>query len=387
MSRVTHFTTALALLVISFGYSYAQAPQQPTLHSPIVNPDGSVTFQMLAPTATLVEVQTDADLKRLPMTKAPNGVWSVTTKPLTPSWYGYNFVLNGKFNTLDPINSHVRENYVSLSSEVLVPGAPPAPWEDADIPHGRVDQIRYTSHIAANLPLNQSGYLVYLPPSYDAKKRGGYPVLYLLHGWSDYETGWAHDGRANFILDTLIDSGKAVPMIVVMPLGYGDLNFVKEHGVWDDPAKIDHNTNLFAETLLHEVMPAVEHEYDVAPGRDNRAIAGLSMGGLESLTVGLNNPDKFAYVVGMSSAIQYEHFDEHFPTYTTPEAAKKANLRLLWVACGIDDGLIKPNRDFVTWAKAKDLPITPIETPGAHTWIVWRDNLLHVAPLLFQPTK
>jgi enterochelin esterase-like enzyme len=354
------------------------------IHSPVVNPDGSVTFRMLAPTATSVTVSTDAALKPLPMTKDESGLWSLTTQPLTPSWYGYSFVLNSGPGILDPLNSHVRGNYVGLTSEVLVPATPPAPWESTDIPHGRVEHVRYTSHIAQNLPLNQSAYVVYLPPAYDAKKKGGYPVFYLLHGWSDNETGWAEVGRANFILDTLIDSGKAVPMIVVMPLGYGDLNFVTEHGVWDSPAKVDNNTNLYEKTLLAEVMPAVEHSYNTAAGRNNRAIGGLSMGGLESLTVGLHNTDKFAYVVGMSSAVTGEHFDEHFPAYASPDAAKKADLRLLWVACGTDDHLIGPNRDFVSWAKAKGLPITPIETPGAHTWVVWRDNLIHFAPLLFR---
>jgi enterochelin esterase family protein len=383
MIRALRSLTVLALSAACTAFSFAQAPP-PVHHSPVVNPDGSVTFSLLAPTATSLDVHTDAVLKPLPMTKGDDGFWTLTTQPLTPSWYGYSFSLNGKIDILDPINNHVRENYSGLSSEFLIPGTPPAPWENTDIPHGRVDQIHYTTHTAQNMPNNQSGYIIYLPPNYDAKKKGGYPVLYLLHGWSDNETGWTRVGRANFIMDTLIDSGKAVPMIVVMPLGYGDLTFVTDHGVWNKPDTVDHNTTLYEQTLLTEVMPAVERDYNIAKGRNNHAIAGLSMGGLESLTVGLHNPDKFAYVVGLSSAVHNADFDRHFPTFASPDAAKKADYKLFWVACGTDDGLIKPNREFIIWAKAKGLPVTPIETPGAHTWVVWRNNLTNFAPLLFR---
>jgi enterochelin esterase-like enzyme len=383
MVRSLRLLPVFALCAVSVATLCAQTPAP--IHSPVVNADGTVTFHLLAPTATSVDIHTDAALKPLPMTKDDSGLWSLTTQSLTPSWYGYSYQLNGKVDILDPLDNKVRENYVSLSSEFLVPGTPPAPWESTDIPHGRLDQSHYTTHIAQHMPANQSGYVVYLPPAYDAKKKGGYPVLYLLHGWSDNETGWSRVGRANYILDSLIDSGKAVPMIVVMPLGYGDLDFVKDFTIWHNTEAVDNNTTLYEKTLLSEVMPAVEHEYNIATGRENHAIAGLSMGGLESLTVGLHNPDKFAYVIGLSSAIHLEQFDRHFPTYTSAEDAKKANLSLLWVACGTDDNLIQPNRDFVVWAKAKGLPVTPIETPGAHTWRVWRDNLLHFAPLLFKP--
>jgi enterochelin esterase-like enzyme len=382
MARALRSLTLSALVVASLTIASAQAPA--SHHSPVVNPDGSVTFSLLAPTATSVEVHTDAALKPLSLTKGDDGFWTFTTQPLPPSWYGYNFTLNGKVDILDPLDSHVRENYVGLSSEFLVPGTPAAPWENIDIPHGRVDQYHYTTHTALNMPQNQSGYVVYLPPNYDAKKKGGYPVLYLLHGWSDNETGWTRVGRANFIMDTLIDSGKAVPMIVVMPLGYGDLTFVTDHGVWNKTDTVDHNTSLYEQTLLTEVMPAVEHNYNVAAGRNNRAVAGLSMGGLESLSLGLHNPDKFAYVIGLSSALKQTPFDTNFSAIAAPGAAKKADYRLLWVACGTDDALITPNRAFVAWAKTKGLPITPIETPGAHTWVVWRDNLIHFAPLLFR---
>jgi enterochelin esterase family protein len=265
---------------------------------------------------------------------------------------------------------------------VLVPGHPPKPWELTAIPHGTVSRHLFTTHVAKNLPEDQEAYLVYTPPGYNAKRKRGYPVLYLLHGWSDTETGWTEVGRANLIFDSMLDDGKIVPMIVVMPLGYGNFDFVtSREDVWHDAARVDENTSLYSQMLETEIIPMVTREYNIAPGRENYAIAGLSMGGLESLTIGLNHANQFAWIGGFSSAIELEHFDEHMPNLN----AKQTNLRLLWVACGTSDEVhIGPSRDFVAWAKAKGLPVTAVETPGQHTWLVWRDNLLHFAPLLFR---
>jgi enterochelin esterase family protein len=134
---------------------------------------------------------------------------------------------------------------------------------------------------------------------------------------------------------------------------------------------------------MQEIIPAVEREYPIAKGRDNHAIAGLSMGGLESVTIGINHADYFAYVGGFSSALKHVDFSKQM---LDPGNAR--DLRQLWIACGTSDSLITPNRDFVTWARAKHLPVTPIETEGKHTWLVWRENLIRFAPLLFrQPRK
>jgi enterochelin esterase family protein len=188
-------------------------------------------------------------------------------------------------------------------------------------------------------------------------------------------------GRAAYILDALIDSGKAVPMIVVMPLGYGNWTFLTNgFSSWGRADAVSENTALFSDELEHEVMPAVEHEYHIAAGRQNHAIAGLSMGGLESLYIGLNHTQQFAYIGGFSAAIQEGKFDAMTPKLD----AKTADLKLLWMACGVDDRLNAPKRAFVEWAKLKGLPVTSVETPGRHEWPVWRDNLLHFVPLLFR---
>ena len=351
-----------------------------TIQSHQVNTDGSLTFRYQNGGAAKVSVDTDAAMQPLAMQRDGKGLWTVTTPPLAPEHYGYSFVVDG-VEQLDPLNHVIRPNLIGFYSDVLVPGHPAKPWELTAIPHGEVTRHVFTTRVAKNLPEDQEAYLVYTPPGYNGTRKGGYPVLYLLHGWSDTEVGWTAVGQANLMLDSMLNDNKIVPMIVVMPLGYGDFNFVtRGHDVWHDHPEIDENVSLDGEMLVSEIIPAVESEYNVAQGRESRAIAGLSMGGLESLTIGLKHADKFAWVGGFSAAMDGENFDTEMPQVN----AKQADLRLLWVACGTSDALIAPNRQFVTWAKAKGLAVTPIETPGKHTWLVWRDNLLHFALLLFR---
>jgi enterochelin esterase-like enzyme len=353
----------------------------PAWPATVVNPDKSITFRLNYPTAKQVSVTTDALLQNVAMTQGADGVWTGTTPPLAPEYYGYTFVVDG-VKILDPLNRYTHVNFVDLYSDILVPGTPPEPWELTDIPHGDVTRHLLTTHIAVHYPENQTAYVVYTPPGYDAKRKSGYPVLYLLHGFSDTEDGWTLTGRANLMLDRMLADGKIVPMIVVMPRGYGDFDVVapvRPTGAAAATANAD-NITLFGKMLTDEIVPSVEREYNVAKGRENRAIAGLSMGGQESTTIGLTRPDLFAWVGGMSSAVPRSDFDTHFPGLD----AKKAHLRLLWMACGTDDRLIMANRAFEDWAKEKGLPITAVETPGAHTFVVWRDDLLKFAPLLFR---
>jgi enterochelin esterase-like enzyme len=356
----------------------AQAPER--FHSTVVHPDHSVTFSYKDAAAAKVTLALEGVATPIPMEKDAAGVWTVTTQPLTPEIYSYHFEADGD-TRLDPRNPHTTINLVNVSNMLTVPGDSPQLWEPTDVPHGTLSHHVYTSGTVLGLPANQSAYFVYTPPGYDAKAKKPYPVLYLLHGWSDNETGWTSVGRANLILDNLLAAGKIKPMVVVMPLGYGDIEFVRGHNVWDQAATIDHNTNLFTQALLTEVLPRVEAEYHVSKDRNDRAIVGLSMGGLESLTIGLTHTGQFAWVGGFSSAVQSLDYTKQL----TSLDPKTANLRLLWIACGTEEGLIEPNRKFIAFLKSKDMPVTQIETPGLHTWMVWRDNLVHFAPLLFQP--
>lgn len=367
----------VATLLIS-QKAVAQAPPAKPVVSPQVNPDHSVTFRYGLQGATKVAVQIDWIGKPLPMQKGADGVWSVTTAPLPPEIYLYTFHVDGQ-SIFDPGNLQTIPNLNSRASVVEVPGDTPEPWDTAAVPHGEVHRHLYTSKVIHGLDQNQEPYLVYTPPGYDAHAAKPYPVLYLLHGWSQTEDGWDLNMHANLILDNLLAAGKMKPMVVVMPLGYGDMNFMSGWDVWSHPAEIDHNTNLFADALLNEILPQVEREYYVAHDRNGRAIAGLSMGGLESLSIGLAHTGTFAWIGGFSAAVHALAYPNPIPTLD----AKAANLKLLWIACGQQDGLFSANQKLETYLRSQGLAVTAIETPGAHVAQVWRDNLIHFAPLLF----
>jgi enterochelin esterase-like enzyme len=363
------------LLMSALAYGQVSA----SFNSNEVHADGSITFRYKDPAAGKVLVNLEGAGKPLPMRKDSDGVWTVVTPPLPPEIYGYGFEVDGR-SQLDPKNPVVKPNLIFVGNLVTVPGNAPQLWEAREVPHGVVHHHFYTSKAAKGLADEQSEYYVYTPPSYDPKRAKPYPVLYLLHGWSDTAAGWTAVGQANFIFDNLIAEGKAEPMLVVMPLGYGDMKFVTSGGgVWDDDAAVDHNVALFSHALLTEILPQVESAYHASKDRNDRAITGLSMGGLESLTIGLTHPDQFGWVGGFSSAMGHREKDE-----LAALSGKTAGLHLLWIACGTEDDLVTPNRKFIAWLKSKGIPVTAIETPGMHTWMLWRDNLAHFAPLIFQ---
>jgi enterochelin esterase-like enzyme len=370
--------SAVFLVAASFSLS---AMAQTSIDSHQVNPDKTITFRYQDPGAKKVVLNIDGLPKPAAMTQDATGLWTVTTPPLAPQIYSYRIDVEGRPH-FDPWNFDITPNLYYQGAEVEVPADTPLLWDIAAVPHGTVHHHTYTTKSVVGLPGNQDNFYVYTPPGYSANSKKPYPVLYLLHGWSQKADAWTSINQADMILDNLMAQGKMKPMIVVMPLGYGDMSFAKTYNVWSDPVAIETNNRLFSQTLLTEVLPLVESIYNVSRKREDRAIAGLSMGGLESLSIGLRNTDKFAWVLGLSSAI-------HRLDYKTLASLdpKTANLRLLWVACGTEDDLITPNRKFVAWLKTKDMPVTAIETPGRHTALVWRENLTQFAPLLFQPAK
>jgi len=311
------------------------------------------------------------------MQKDDRNVWSITTAPLVPDYYGYSFIADGE-RLIDPENPLLVPNLVDTGSAVHVPGPLSLPWELNDVPHGEIHQHFYKSVVAAD----DRDYYVYTPPGYDAAAKKNYPVLYLLHGFSDDASAWTKVGYANVILDNLIAQGKAKPMIVVMPLGYGTMEIV--HQGWDAWSRAemrDVNFKKFSEALLTEVMPRVEGEYRIRKDRDARAIAGLSMGGSESLLTGLNHLDKFSRIGAFSSGGIPPDFQRDFPSL---DATVNQRLKLLWIACGTEDDLITINRNLRVWLKGKGVKATEIETPGMHSWMVWRRNLAEFVPLLFR---
>jgi enterochelin esterase-like enzyme len=350
---------------------------QSTVVSPEVHPDNRVTFRFRGPNNKDVAVQVEGDRGPLPMQKDDQGLWSVTTESLGPDFYGYGFLVDG-VEMFDPSNYEIKPNFLYRSSEVHVPGTSSLPWEIAAVPHGEVHNHFYRSGVVGD----DRNYFVYTPPGYNPRAKETYPVLYLLHGYSDDASGWTAVGRANVILDNLIGQGKAKPMIVVMPLGYGEPKVLEPHsGVFHDAAITQRNFDRFREALLTEVMPRVEAEYSVDRTRESRAIAGLSMGGSESLLTGLNNLDKFAWIGAFSSGGITEDFSKEFPGL---DAKASQQLKLLWISCGTDDHLIEINRKLRAWFASQGVKHEDIETPGMHTWMVWRRNLAEFSSLLFR---
>ncbi len=359
----------------------ARAQTTAPVRSPEIQSDGRVTFRFFDPHAETVVLHLEGLKDPIPMGKGADGLWSVTTEKLVPDLYNYSFEADG-VHLLDPSNPNITPNLFYPSSYVIIPGDPPRPWEMTDIPHGVVHHHFYRSAAGHD----NEDYYVYTPPAYDPNGQTRYPVLYLLHGYSDDASAWTTVGRANLILDSLIADGKAKPMIIVMPLGYGAPEIVQRTHPFGAPL---HNAELreknfrqFTAMLLDEILPGVEKSYRVATDRNSRAIAGLSMGGAESLLTGVNHLDQFSWVGSFSAGTFSEDFDTDFPQLG---ASSNAKLHLLWIACGTEDHFLDENRNLIAWLKAKDVRVTPIETPGMHSWTVWRRNLIAFASEIFRP--
>jgi len=372
-----NFASALIpfLLMLS-AFASAQTAPPPPLVSPDVHADGSVTFRALVPHSQGVFLDLEG-AQPVAMQKDDRGVWSITTVPLQPDYYGYIF-RDGDIPIIDPSNPLLLPNLLQNESLVHVPGPPSLPWEATDGPHGVLHHHFYKSTVVGD----QRDFYVYTPPGYDSRVKTEYPVLYLLHGYGQLTSSWTETGLANVILDHLIDEGKAKPMIVVIPLANGGAEIIAggNKAFRNDNLRMK-NFDKFTRDLLTEVIPRVERDYRVKKDRNARAIAGLSMGGAESLHTGLNHLDEFSWIGAFSSGGMLPSFDEEFPTR---RAYANAKLRLLWVACGVDDGWINLNRDFNKWLNSKGTEHTYLETPGKHTWMVWRRNLANFAPLLFR---
>jgi enterochelin esterase family protein len=383
----------LVLALVAVGILAApgrgQAPQpenrpQPRMghavRSPQVQPDGRVQFRFHAPNAKQVFLAREG-MPRLAMSKDDRGTWSITTDVLQPDLYCYQFVVDGVV-LADPANPMCKPIVTGGHESIVhVPGPASLSWEPQDVPHRTLHRHVYQSRVLGEArPL-----LVYTPPGYDPAAAQTYPVLYLLHGVMDDETAWTTAGQTHVILDNLIARRKARPMLVVMPLGYGFPNVPdRMREQFGAPAGQQKIMDALTRLLLDEVIPQVERDYRVTRDREARAIAGLSMGGSQALSIGLNHRDRFAWIGSFSGAlIMYgQPFGKWFPDL---KVRADSRVRLLWLACGTEDFLLGVNRNYKEWLKTNEVPFTAVETPGAHAWQVWRRNLTEFVPLLFQP--
>jgi enterochelin esterase family protein len=312
------------------------------------------------------------------MTKDTNGVWEVTLGPLDPGAYRYTFDVDGVPVT-DPRSASISESYNNVWSLVIIRGSDII--DTKDVPHGAVAEVTYYS---TSLKRFRRAH-VYTPPRYESGK-GRYPVLYLLHGASDSDDSWSSVGRAGFILDNLIAAKKAKPMVVVMPAGHtAPFRFGGPRPVVDE----------FSQDFLNDLMPYVEKNYRVYTDRKHRAMAGLSMGGGQTLSIGIPHLQDFAYLGVFSSGVfgitgkgpaaaqEGPSFEERHKQLLDDHKLKKG-LRLFWFATGKDDFLVETSRATVEAFRKHRFNVVYRETEGAHTWINWRNYLSEFVPQLFQ---
>ena len=364
---------------------YAQPARPPQFVSPEVLPDRKVTFRLFAPNADAVRL-TGGDIpgnnQGAAMTKAENGVWEVTLGPLPPGAYRYTFNIGG-VSINDPRNPATSESNTNSWSLVAVPGS--ELFDTKNVPHGAIAEITYQS-TALGRPRRMH---VYTPPGYESGS-GKFPVFYLLHGAGDSDDAWTTVGRAGFILDNLIAAGKAKPMIVVMPAGHTNAGGFRMPNAGDE----------FSNDFTRDVMPYIEKHFRVLTDRNSRAMAGLSMGGGQTLAIAFPHLDKFGYI-GVFSSGMFNMFPVSRPGAPAPpppegptweqrhqkvldDASLKKGLKLVWFATGKDDFLLKTTQQTVDMLKKHNFNVIYEETEGAHTWLVWRDYLSRFAPLLFR---
>jgi enterochelin esterase-like enzyme len=379
--RISLFATLLTLSSLAFAQPPAPAAGRgggrgtPPKPSYIVQPDKSVTFQVRAPDATTVKLTGDFVQGPQDMTKGEDGYWTVTVGPLKPNIYNYKFSINGVSN-IDPNNPMVKEGDRSSESMVIVPAETPQVWDVQNIPHGTVHVNLYQSK---SLGVTR-GMWVYTPPGYEAGK-ASYPVLYLLHGSGDTENGWITVGRANLILDNLIAAGKAKPMLIVMPYGRPTAEVTL---VPPAPAGAQQDRNAFANDLLQDVIPFVEKLYRVSAKADDRALAGLSMGGGQTLQIGPTHPDVFHYIGAFSAGGGNQNYDELYKDLFTNPAAANKKIKLFYIACGKTDGLFVGSQKLHETLDQHEIKNKFVPSEEGHVWRNWRDYLADMAPQLFK---
>jgi enterochelin esterase family protein len=381
MKPVNPMTARVAATVLAILTLATAAPAQPgrggrgpMVVSPEVKADRTVAFRLAAPKAEAVRLNSSDmpnDRNARALKKGDNGVWELTVGPVNPGTYRYTFDVDG-LRVADPRNTAISESNGNFWSVVHVPGEAAA--DLTDVPHGALAAVTYRS---SALKLDRRMH-VYTPPGYETGTEK-YPVFYLLHGAGDCDDSWTSVGRANFILDNLIAAKKAKPMIVVMPAGHTP-------GGGGRGGRGGPGAGSFEDDFAKDIRPYVESHYRVLTDRANRAIAGLSMGGSQTLSIAVPALKDYGYVGVYSSGMLFGNAAdwERQNQANLDDAGVRAGLKLLWFATGSQDGLIQRTRDTVELFKKHGFSPVFKETAGGHTWINWRAYLTEFAPQLFQ---
>lgn len=360
--------------------------------SPEILPDNKVTFRVYARDATKVtlsgEWQTGPNSTEL-LVRNDTGLFMITVGPLKPELYGYNFIVDG-VSTIDPNNVQVRRDGTRYASFFIIPGAESDLYvQKTGVPHGNVSKVWYNSPV---LGMDRRVY-VYTPAGYE-KGNQKYPVFYLLHGAGGDEDAWTNMGRAAQIMDNLIAQGKSKPMIVVMTNGNanqaGAPNDVTDFSLQGDAmASYQRLAGKFEAHLVKDLVPFIEKDYKVLTGKDNRAIAGLSMGGMQTQTITNDNPEMFSYIGVFSMGIMNfgqqnqdaAKLDQERETKI--EALKNSGYKLYWIGVGKDDFVYQSVVKLRSTLDKHNFKYTYRESSGGHTWTNWRIYLSEFAPQLF----
>jgi enterochelin esterase-like enzyme len=348
MSKQTTMKYYISIIILLLGSLTSFAQRPPSIGSPQVHADNTVTFKYYSKTAQKVILNGDFLPVPQAMTKDTSGVWSITIGPVNPEIYPYGFDVDG-IQIADPNNTYLTANERFKRSMVEIPGKTPLVYSVQNVPHGRISYRYYQSKTLGTT----RQVLIYTPPGFNPNGIKKYPVLYLIHGGGDVEEAWTKVGRANFIADNLIAQGKAVPMIIVMP--YGNVR----------PAPMPDFTN----DVMNDIIPFVEANYPVLTDSKNRAIAGFSVGGGQTLNIGLTNTDKFAYICSYAPYTATEEFQKNFSNYS-PDANKINNqLKLFTISVGTEDFLYESVKKNLAMFAEKKIHVKSYIVPGGHNWL------------------
>lgn len=370
--------------------------------SPVVHEDGTVTFTLHAPKAVKVEVTGDflpGQASGLPdiaqMKEDKNGTWSFTTEKLAPELYTYTFNIDGLTGVKDPANVYLNRDISTISNIFIVSqekGDKGDLYSVNEVPHGDVSKVWYQS---PTLKM-QRRMTIYTPAGYDKGKN--YPVLYLLHGAGGDENAWSELGRAAQIMDNLIATGKAKPMIVVMPNGNTDCQAAP--GEWSKgmylpsfTSSLNQKSIATMDESFMDIVKYVESHYKVAKGKKNRAVCGLSMGGGHSFAISNRYPDTFGYIGLFSAGLHignnatgrfYNFLQENTELQGQLARLFAGKPALYWIAIGKTDFLYQQNADLRKYLDEKGYPYEYVETDGGHIWRNWRIYLTTFAQKIFK---
>lgn len=332
---------------------------------PKINPDRTVTFRFLAPDAKSVAVDLGG---RHNMTKNAQGEWEVTTTPQVPGFHYYSLIIDG-VKVSDP---HSKQFFgsSSMTSGIEIPEVCVDYYLDKDVPHGEVREQRYWSELTKSWRTCR----VYVPAEYDTNLSARYPVLYLLHGAGEDETGWSEQGMMYNIMDNLIEEGSAVPMIVVMDHGVATIPEIKSASMFDFTA--------YEKVVIEELIPMIDSKYRTYTDREHRGITGLSLGGFQSWTIAMNNRDKFAWLGGFSGSGKGPGSDA-----SLYDESLNKDFKLMFISTGTAESAqmyatVKNFHDVLVNAGVKHIFFQSAGT--GHEWLTWRRSLYRFVPLIFK---